>query len=148
MKWYADRLKELETVESVYSVCGDDCAVCPRYLARTKEELFETAVFWKKAGWRDRIVANEEIRCGGCGSREKCAFMLLPCVKAHQLKACRECPEYPCSKISEMLRRSEEKKKQCFDACENEAEFAMLCRAFYQKEVNLERKPCHIPEEN
>ena len=72
MKWYRDRLKELESAEPVISVCGDDCAVCPRYLARTGEELHETAVFWYRAGWRDHVVSNDEIRCTGCGCRPIC----------------------------------------------------------------------------
>ena len=43
MKWYEDRIPELEKAPPVISVCGDDCGVCPRYLARTEEELHETA---------------------------------------------------------------------------------------------------------
>ena len=142
MKWYADRLEALESAEPVYSVCGDDCAVCPRYLARTEEELRETAVFWAKAGWRDHVVSNEEIRCAGCGSRRTCSFMLLPCVREHQVRACRECPEYPCAKIADMLARSEQKKAQCRAACESDAEFRMLCRSFYNKEGNMRDQPC------
>jgi len=142
MRWYRQRLKELEQAAPVYSVCGDDCAVCPRYLARTEEELHETAVFWYRAGWRERIVANAEIRCAGCGSRGTCSFMLLPCVRDHQVDACRECPAYACEKIEDMLRRSTEKEAQCNAACESEEEFAMLRRAFYEKEKNLRDKPC------
>ena len=144
MKWYADRLQALAETPPVYSVCGDDCAVCPRYLAETEDELRQTAEFWAKAGWRDRVVSNDEIRCGGCGSRGTCAFMLLPCLKSHQVKSCRECPEFACEKIADMLRRSAEKERQCRAACESEAEFAMLRRAFYAKEDNLREKPCCI----
>ena len=147
MKWYADRLQELAETPPVYSVCGDDCAVCPRYLAETEDELRQTAEFWAKAGWRDRVVSNDEIRCCGCGSRGACSFMLLPCLKSHQVKACRECPEFTCDKIADMLRRSAEKERQCRAACENEAEFAMLLRAFYAKEGNLREKPCRIREQ-
>ncbi len=142
MEWYRKRLEELERAEPVYSVCGDDCAVCPRYLARTEEELRETAVFWYKAGWRDHVVTHEEIRCGGCGSRGTCSFMLLPCVRSHGVAACRDCPEHPCGKIGGMLARSEAKKARCRAACEDGAEFRMLCRAFYEKEQNLRDKPC------
>ena len=39
MKWYQERLASLRDAAPVYSVCGDDCAVCPRFLARTEEEL-------------------------------------------------------------------------------------------------------------
>ena len=144
MKWYRERLKELAQAEPVYSVCGDDCAVCPRHLARTEDELRETAEFWMKAGWRDHIVSNSEIRCSGCGSRGTCSFMLIPCLREHRVSACRECPEYPCEKIAEMLSRSAEKEKQCRAACENEAEFGMLQRAFYHKEHNLQEKACRL----
>ena len=146
MRWYRDRIEEMKGMEPVYSVCGDDCAVCPRYLARTEEELHETAVFWHRAGWRDHVVSNDEIRCAGCGSRGMCSFMLLPCIREHQVTACRECREYPCGKIADMLRRSEEKKAQCASACESTEEFLMLCRAFYQKETNLPDRPCTIRE--
>ena len=45
MKWYINQLAALENAAPIISVCGDDCAVCPRYLAQTEEELHETAVF-------------------------------------------------------------------------------------------------------
>ena len=45
MKWYENRIPELEKAPPVISACGDDCAVCPRYLARTEEGLHEAAIF-------------------------------------------------------------------------------------------------------
>ena len=117
MKWYIDRLPELEHVTPIYSVCGDDCAVCPRFLAKTEEELHETAVFWYQAGWRDHVVSNDEIRCTGCGCRPTCSFMLLPCTREHEVSACRDCPEFECAKVKDAFIRSEEKKRQCERAC-------------------------------
>ncbi len=137
MKWYPARLKELESAEPIYSVCGDDCAVCPRYIARTEEELRETAEFWHRAGWRDRVVSNEEIRCTGCGSRPTCSFMLLPCVKEHGVEKCSACGEYPCGKIRATLEASANKMAQCRAACESDEEFAMFVRAFYEKEKHF-----------
>lgn len=137
MKWYQARLEELAKAEPVYSVCGDDCAVCPRYVARSEEELRETAEFWYRAGWRDRVVTDGEIRCTGCGSRPTCSFMLLPCVREHGVEKCSACGEYPCGKIRQTLVSSAAKMKQCRAACETEAEFAMLVRAFYEKEKNI-----------
>ena len=137
MKWYIDRLKSLESAEPIISVCGDDCAVCPRYLAQTVEELHETAVFWYRAGWRDRVVSNDEIRCTGCGCRPACSFMLLPCTRAHGVGACRDCPEFECDKVRDTYERSEAKKRQCESACDSPEEFRMLCRAFYEKERNM-----------
>ena len=137
MKWYIDRLAELENAEPIYSVCGDDCAVCPRFLARTEEELRETAEFWYRAGWRDRVVSGEEIRCAGCGSRKTCGFMILPCTREHGVSACRECPAFECGRVRDTYARSEAKKRQCERACETPEEFQMLCRAFYEKEKNM-----------
>ncbi|MBR6185503.1 MAG: DUF3795 domain-containing protein [Clostridia bacterium] len=142
MKWYIERSAEMESFTPIYSVCGDDCAVCPRYLARTEQELQETAVFWKKTGWRDHVMTNEETRCHGCGTRGTCSFMLLPCIRTHQVKSCKECSSFPCTKIDDMLARSLEKQEQCRKACENETEYSMLCRAYYEKEKNLREKPC------
>ena len=137
MKWYINKLAELENVAPIISVCGDDCAVCPRYLAQTEDELRETAIFWYKAGWRDRVVSNEEIRCTGCGCRPTCSFMLLPCVKEHGVEKCSGCGEYPCGKIHATLASSKSKKQQCRAACESDEEFAMFVRAFYEKEKHL-----------
>ena len=138
MKWYINRLAELENAAPIISVCGDDCAVCPRYLAQTEEELHETAVFWYQAGWRDRVVSNEEIRCTGCGCRPTCSLMLLPCTWEHHVSACRECDQFECEKVQKTYARSEEKKRQCQQACESPEEFRMLCRAFYEKEKNMQ----------
>ena len=139
MNWYKSILPDLENKTPIYSVCGDDCAVCPRYLARTEEELHQTAVFWHKVGWRDRVVSNEEIRCNGCGSRERCAFAILPCLKERNLERCKACDDYPCDKINRMHEGSAAKEALCRAACGDEAVFRMLSRAFYEKEKNLNR---------
>ena len=138
MQWYIDRLDELKKTKPLYSVCGDDCAVCPRYLARTDEELHQTAVFWQQVGWRDRVVSNDEIRCQGCGSRQSCAFMLLPCLQKKGLDKCSNCSEYPCSKIRRMLAQSTEKEALCRNTCGNDRMFTLMKRAFYEKEKNLQ----------
>jgi len=140
MQWYIDRLDELACAQPVYSVCGDDCAVCPRFLAKTDEELHQTAVFWHQVGWRDHVVSNEEIRCKGCGSRAACAFMLLPCLRERGLEHCVDCDKNPCDKIGSMLVRSAEKEAQCRAACRDQRMFSMLKRAFYEKEKNLQQK--------
>lgn len=137
MKWYIEKLEQIRCAEPIISVCGDDCAVCPRFLAETDEELHETAVFWHKIGWRDRVVGNDEIKCTGCGCRSVCSFMLLPCTKEHGVKMCRECDEFVCEKVRKVLASSEEKRKMCEKLCESPEEFQMLVRAFYEKEKNL-----------
>lgn len=140
MKWYRERLAAMKDAEPIISVCGDDCAVCPRYLAKTDEELHETAIFWHQVGWRDHVVTNEEIRCTGCGCRPSCSYARLPCIEAHGVKQCRDCPQFECAKIAEMLENSDIKKAVCESACETPEEFAGFCRAFYEKETNLREK--------
>ena len=137
MKWYRERINELAMKTPIYSCCGDDCAVCPRYIAETEDELKQTARFWHEVGWRDHVVSNEEIRCKGCGTRKMCSFMILPCMNEHAVSKCRECSEYPCEKIEDMLRRSKKKEEQCRHCCTDEAEWQMLKRAFYEKEKNM-----------
>ncbi|MBE5794842.1 MAG: DUF3795 domain-containing protein [Clostridiales bacterium] len=137
MQWYIDRLEALSQTKPILSVCGDDCAVCPRYLAQTEDELQQTAIFWHKAGWRDHVVSNEEIRCAGCGTRGACAFMLMPCLREKGLDRCTQCREHPCGKIVDMLVKSAQKEAQCSAACGDERFFAMMKRAFYEKEKNL-----------
>lgn len=144
MKWYIDRLEELKNTKPVYSVCGDDCAVCPRYLAKTDEELHATAEFWYRAGWRDHVVTNDEIRCTGCGCRPSCSFMLLPCTREHHVSWCKECSEFECEKVKDTFVRSAAKMEQCRQACESEEEFQMFVRAFYEKEKNMRTVPMRI----
>jgi len=139
VKWYIDKLKELEKTEPVYSVCGDDCAVCPRYVAETEEEHRETAEFWYKVGWRDRIVSTEEISCSGCGSNASCAFGLLPCTREHGVAACAECDSFKCDRIQGMLENSAKSQEICRAACDTEEEFMMIYRSFWEKEKNFKK---------
>lgn len=137
MKWYTDKFDELQKAEPIISLCGDDCAVCPRYLAKTDEQLHETAVFWEKVGWRDRVVTNDEISCTGCGSKGVCAFGLLDCARQRGVSRCSECREFVCEKIKKAMENSDAKKAACKNACESEKEFELFCRSFYEKEKNL-----------
>lgn len=137
MKWYRERLNEMAAYDPVLSCCGDDCAVCPRRLASTDEELRQTAEFWYEVGWRNRVVTNDEIRCVGCGTRQRCAFMILPCMREHDVNVCKECTKYPCERIGDMLRSSAIKAEECRAHCEDDEEWRMLKRAFYEKEKNL-----------
>lgn len=116
MNRYIDKLEQLKSLPPIISVCGDDCAVCPRYLAKTEEELHETAIFWHKVGWRDSVVSNEEIKCTGCGSRPTCSFDLLPCTKEHGVNKCRECGQFQCERVKACIEGSKEKMQQCRQA--------------------------------
>lgn len=90
------------------TLCGDNCLACPRYLARTNSELEKVAELWFRVGWRDRIVPIDEIRCFGCTSHKHCTYHLVECIKENNVEKCNQCSRFPCYKIKDMLRRSNE----------------------------------------
>ncbi len=120
------------------ALCGDDCLSCPRYNAHTEEELRNIAQLWHKLGWRDRVVSDEEIACAGCSSHKSCTYGLVECTGRHGVQKCNQCAEYPCGRISEMLRRSAEYREKCRALC-TEQEYTALCKAFFNKESNLNK---------
>ncbi len=118
------------------TICGDDCMKCPRYLAHSEAELQAAAELWYRIGWRDRIVSNEEIACTGCSSHKECTYGLVDCTKSHHVEKCSQCADFPCETIRDLLRRSSEYQSKCREVC-TETEYAMLERAFFEKETNL-----------
>jgi len=137
MRWYFAQAARLQNVQPIISACGDDCAVCPRYLAQTEQELREVAEFWHKVGWRAQVVPPQQMRCEGCGSRPECSYGLLPCLRQKGAERCSKCESFPCAKVEAALANSQSKKQRCREACANSAEFALLERAFYRKEENI-----------
>lgn len=95
------------------TLCGDNCDYCPRYNAHSEEELRQTAELWYRTGLRDHIVSNEEIACTGCSSHKKCTYNLVECIKNHNVSKCNECTEFPCRKITDMVKKTEEYKSKC-----------------------------------
>ncbi len=57
-------------MENRITLCGDNCTYCPRFLAKTKEELQEVANLWYRVGLRDHVVSTAEIACEGCSSHK------------------------------------------------------------------------------
>lgn len=106
--------------------------------AQTSEELEQVAKLWMKAGFRDHIVANEEIACQGCSSHKKCTYQLVECIKEQGVEKCNLCKEFPCSKIETMFAKSLEHKKRSKEVCTDE-EYRALEKAFFEKEENLRK---------
>lgn len=125
-------------MEEKITLCGDNCIYCPRYNAHTDDELKHVAELWYKVGWRDSVVSNEEIKCTGCSSHKQCTYQLVGCTKEHGVAKCNQCGEFPCEKISDMLKRSEAYQKKCSEVCTAE-EYAALEKAFFDKENNLRK---------
>ena len=120
------------------TLCGDNCTECPRYKARTPEELKTVAELWYKVGFRDKIVSAEEIACKGCSSHKNCTYGLVECTKKHAVEKCNQCDNFPCEKINAMLSRSAENQVKCKEICTPE-EYGKLHKAFFEKEKNLKK---------
>ena len=118
------------------TLCGDDCLKCPRYLAKTKDELRKVAELWYKIGWRDKIVSADEIKCSGCSEHKNCTYNLVSCVKVNKVEKCKQCECFPCEKINKMLMLSKQYQKKCKEICSSE-EYAALEQSFFHKENNL-----------
>lgn len=125
-------------MEEKITLCGDNCLECPRYNAHSEDELRKVAELYYRVGWRDTVVSNEEIKCTGCDSHKHCTYQLVDCIKEHNVKKCNQCSNYPCEKIQQMLQRSAEYKARCQKLCTAE-EYAVLEKAFFEKERNLEK---------
>lgn len=129
-----ERIKQEEKI----TLCGDNCLECPRYLAKTEEELNRVAELWYRVGWRDTIVSHNEISCTGCSSHKNCTYQLVECVHEHKVEKCNQCSEFPCDKINDMLKRSCEYKEKCKSVCSQE-EYERLEKSFFHKLENLKK---------
>jgi hypothetical protein len=122
----------------IITLCGDSCMDCPRYNAKSAEELQRVAELWYRVGWRDRIVSNEEIQCTGCSSHKQCTYKLVECTQEHNVEKCNQCSFFPCNKINDMLRISDNYRNHCKEVC-TEEEFMMLEKSFFNKAENLKK---------
>ena len=120
------------------TLCGDDCLQCPRYLAEGRSELEKVAELWFRIGWRDKILSAEEIKCSGCSSHKQCTYHLVECTKENHVEKCRQCSQFPCHKIEDMLQRSNAYEEKCRKIC-TEEEYRMLKASFFNKEQNLRK---------
>lgn len=80
--------------EKIIAACGNDCSQCPRFLPKTDDELYNTAVLWYKIGHRDHVVTNYEISCNGCKIENWCRYEIINCTSKKAIHNCGECDEY------------------------------------------------------
>jgi hypothetical protein len=122
-------------------VCGDDCSLCPRYMATQSndiEQLKKVASLWYRAGFRDSLVSAEEMACHGCQSAKTCAFGdLKNCAKKRNIHNCGECPDYPCSMIQKVFQQVKTVAETCRMKC-SDTEFQQLQNAFFSKKERLD----------
>lgn len=121
--------------------CGDNCLSCPRYTATISnniEKLKETALMWKRVGWRDTILNIDEIKCGGCKTVTWCRYNdIRMCAIDRQLNNCGECGQYPCNKINLVFKKTALYARECQGIFTKE-DFTILSKAFFTKKQNLD----------
>lgn len=121
--------------------CGDNCSLCPRYIAtktKDKDKLREVVALWIRAGWRDKVVAFEQMKCHGCASVKWCRYNnIRNCAQDKGIKNCGECTEYPCGEILQVFRQTESYAKRCKETC-SEEDYKSLNEAFFLKRNKLD----------
>ena len=127
-------------MEKIIAACGNNCAVCPRYVAhpyeKTDEELRHTAELWMRIGYRDHLVTNEEISCTGCKPENWCRYRVVKCCVDRGIETCADCREYPCDNMKECFEVTRSFIPKCREVCTDE-EYRQLNAAFFEKEKNL-----------
>ena len=120
--------------------CGDDCNLCPRYIATQSdsvEKLKEVAALWKKAGWRENILPPEEMVCDGCRTVKWCRYDdIRKCANEKGIDNCGKCRNYPCEKMEKLFTQTASYAKLCKKNC-LEQEYELLHKAFFSKKQKL-----------
>lgn len=142
------RTNYMMTVDDVMNELGVKRSKAYSILKQLNEELVKdgymavrgkkVAELWFRIGWRDIIVPIDEIKCSGCSSHKQCTYHLVECTKENNVVKCNQCTLFPCHKINDMLRRSNEYEKKCREVCTDE-EYHMLKASFFNKEQNLQK---------
>ncbi len=130
-------------------VCGDRCDVCPRYLATANDDpaLFERIrTVYVKVGLRKNGASLDSLKCRGCSPENMCAYSFVrDCAIGRKIQNCGECSDYPCEKIKEVFRKTEDARK-LFERCCTREEFAFFEKAFFRKKEHLDAgalgRPC------
>lgn len=98
--------KAPENKELLVAPCGLYCGACPMYLATQDNDDARIKAMLKQFGARDAKITLADIQCDGCigGGRiavfcRKCAMRTCAEEKPGVTR-CADCPEFPCSKIT------------------------------------------------
>ena len=118
------------------TLCGDNCLECPRYLADTDEKRKRAA----------ELSAQSRMERTCCFKSRDFLFRLffpqtvyLPAGGMYERtwgEKCNQCRQFPCAKITDMLKRSKQYEETCRNVCTPD-EYRMLRAAFFDKEKNL-----------
>jgi hypothetical protein len=95
--------------------CGVNCSTCPAYVATKKNQAIVRIKIAEL--WSDKENKYEacEITCKGCHEpwgkkfRHCAECQVRDCARKKSYTTCAECPEYPCSKLNDLLQTLDEK---------------------------------------
>lgn len=121
--------------------CGDDCSVCPRFLATVSgdpADLEDVRNLWVRIGLREPGFPVEDMACQGCCSSNRCAWPeVRGCVSSRGLTNCGRCGEYPCGSLHPVFDSTSSLSKKLETVCSQD-EAGMLSSAFLCKRRNLD----------
>jgi len=121
--------------------CGDNCVLCPRYIATKSgdiHDLEKVRDLWVRVGWRDEVTNPEEVACGGCASVISCRYdNVRICAKGKGITNCGECTDYPCQEIIKVFEKTKSYERKCKEVC-SPSEYQRLNKAFFLKKQTLD----------
>jgi len=120
--------------------CGNDCFVCPRYIATQSGDvnrLKKVAELWNRVGWRDTVVSPEEIMCIGCSSSNLCRYEIKRCTSEKEVDNCASCKDYPCDLTIRSFEQTKIYAESIKGKC-TEEEYESFTIAFFSKKENLD----------
>jgi hypothetical protein len=123
-------------------VCGNDCSVCPRYVAtenRNIKQLRQLAKLYKQVGWRENIERPENMVCHGCSSVKWCRYKTVRnCAKARNIENCGQCDYYPCDKSERVFDQTKLFKEFCLEHLSKD-DYISFEKAYFKKKENLDK---------
>jgi hypothetical protein len=121
--------------------CGDNCALCPRYIATKTGDIHalkKALDLWVRVGWRDKETNPEEVACNGCITVKSCRYdNVRICAKNKGITNCGECIDYPCQEIIKVFERTKSYERICKEVC-SPGEYERLHKAFFLKKQTLD----------
>lgn len=125
--------------EKKISICGDNCAACPRYIAthnNDDNQLHEYAQMQLNLGIVDKLPDIQDLKCHGCRTNQHCTYGLNQCQHAQNIHNCGECTSYPCSGINSVFTKTDEL-KPVFKNKLSEQKYKQIEQAFLLKRETL-----------
>jgi len=120
--------------------CGDDCNLCPRYLATQsgdKERLKEIAAIWRMIGWRQTDEPPEKFLCHGCATVKTCGLGIKDCAAEKGIDSCGKCAVYPCDKLNRIFESNKLEAVSCRQILSSD-DYNLFMKAFFTKKERLD----------